>query len=143
MLNMPSGMVAFQDLIRARRGWPKLPFVDRLYEGGQPIEVRRLSDRTLEVSVERGYFATTFERVQRNPARSPFRAGDTVQLPRMRVSVVEVNRAGAPTRVRFEFPAALERLDADFWYWDGKKPSPWALAPIGASVAIKAQPSFL
>jgi hypothetical protein len=114
-----------------------------LYQGGQPIEVRRPTDRTLELSVERGYFTNPFERLQRDPAQSPFRTGDGVQLARMRVTVVEVNAGGAPTLVRFDFPDALERLDADFWFWDARVPKPWPLPPVGGRVAISAQPAFL
>jgi hypothetical protein len=143
LINEPAGMIQLQDMVRARRGLPKLPFIDGLYQGGQPIEVRRPTDRTLELSVERGYFANPFERLLRNPARSPFHAGDSVQLPRMRVTVVAVNAGGAPTLVRIDFPDALERLDADFWFWDAKVPKPWPLPPIGAQVAISAQPAFI
>jgi len=93
--------------------------------------------------VERGYFASTIERILRNPAWRPFRSGDIVQLPRMRVTVVEVNAGGAPTLVRFDFPDALERLAIDFWVWDFKTPKPWPLPPVGSRVALSGLPVFL
>jgi hypothetical protein len=143
LINAPAGLNALQDMARARRGLPKLPFIDGLYEGGQAIEVRRPTLHTLDVRVERGYFTNSFERLMRDPARSPFHAGDVVQLPRMRVTVMEVNAGGAPTLVRFDFPDALERLGAEFWVWDRKVPKPWLLPAVGASVAIAGQPAFL
>jgi hypothetical protein len=143
LINAPATLIALQDMVRARRGLPKVPFIDGLYEGGQPIEVRRPSDRALEIGVERGYFSNPFERLMRDPARSPFHAGDRVQLPRMRVTVVEVNAGGAPTLVRFEFPEALEKLEADFWVWDGKGPKRWGLPAVGDGVSLAAQPAFM
>lgn len=143
LLNAPCSVIPLQHIIRAQRGLPELPFIDGLYQGGQAIEVRRPTDRALELSVEPGYFTNPFERVERDPSRSPFHAGDSVQLPRMRVTVVDVNAGGAPTLVRFDFPDALERLDAGFWFWDAKVPKPWPLPAVGARVAMAAQPAFL
>lgn len=62
------------------------------------------------------------------------RAGEVVEISRIRAKVLEV-RAGAPTRVRFDFSAPLE---ADRVYaWSGRKLAPLALPKVGAAVRVK------
>jgi hypothetical protein len=143
LLNVPLlTQLYYQKQIRVRRGLPELPFLDVLYAGGQPIEMRRSSERSLEVEVARGYFAATIENFVRNPARRPFRAGDVVQLPRMRVTVLAVNGDGAPTRVRFEWNDVLERLGFAWMAWDGRAPKAWPLPPVGGHATLPALQPF-
>ena len=143
VLNTPSELQAyFQPAIRQHRGLPSLPPVDVLYAGTQPVKVRRSSDRALDLEVENGYFAATLERIVRDPAQTPFHAGDTIDLARMRVRVLKVNPSGAPTLVRFEFPDALEHLDIDWLVWRDRTPQPWQPPPIGAQLSLEALRAF-
>jgi hypothetical protein len=134
--------VSCQDSIREHRGLPRLPFIDLLYAGGQPFEVSRPTDRSLELQVERGYLATSMEQFERNVSEHPFRAGDSVQLARLRATVLAVNGSGAPTRVRFEWNAALEQLDYAWLTWDGRAPKPWPVPSVGSPPQRFARPGF-
>lgn len=144
LVNAPADLLAYpQNLMRRREGRPEIPWIYILYSGAQPVEVTRPSERSLELDVDAGYFAATIERINRNPARHPMHAGDVVQLPNMSVSVLAVNSDGAPTRVRAEFPVALEKLAADWLYWDGKLAKPWTLPRVGGHASLAPVYSFL
>lgn len=116
LLNAPMHIpVQLQKQMREHEGVATVPFVQLLYEGGAPASVVRTAPRTFELEVERGYFATTFERTARDPAERPFARGDVVSLARMRVTVLEVTSEGAPTRVRFEFHTEPESMRLMEW----------------------------
>jgi hypothetical protein len=143
LLNAPSELQGyFQQFIRRRRGLPPLASLDLLYAGSQPVEVLRSGERSLELSVARGYLAATLERLVRDPEQAPFQRDDVVQLPRLRATVLEVGANGAPTRVRFDFPAPLERCRLDFMVWEGRKPRAWSPPPLHARVQLEALHAF-
>jgi hypothetical protein len=100
------------------------------------VEVRRTDPRSLELEVAGGYLAGAIERIVRDPARVPFHPGETLKLSRMRVSVLEVNGGGSPTRVRFDFDDALERLPIDWLIWSDRRPYAWHPPPVGARMSL-------
>lgn len=135
LVNAPSHLsVHYHGAMRIWRGHPNVP-IDLLYAGLAEATLVRTGARTLELSVERGYFATPFERIERDPGQAPLRAGDEVTLPRMQVHVL-VARDGAPVRVRFAFTRPLR--DLRFFVWRGRKPSELSAPAIGASLHVSA-----
>jgi hypothetical protein len=119
----------------AMREWRKQPRppIDLLYGGGAPVELQRTGERSLELAVERGYFASSFERIGRDPTRRPLRAGEVIALSRMRVQILAV-RDGAPTKVRFDFAQPLST--ARIFAWSGRKLTPLVLPPVGSHVTV-------
>jgi hypothetical protein len=124
--------VHFLGAMRRWRGEPS-PVVDLLYCGGAEVALRRVAQRSLELHVERGYLASPFERIDRDPRQRPMRVGEVVELSRMRATVLAA-RDGAPTRVRFDFAGDLP---ADRVYaWSGRELAPLALPRIGETVRV-------
>jgi hypothetical protein len=137
LVNGPSHLsVTLQRDMRDYWGATQVPALDMLYAGSAPVELSRPSERTLELRVEPGYLANAFERVVRDPGRKPFRAGDSVELPRMRVTVQEINAQGAPTHVRFDFTQPPEQSDALWFAWLDGGPVAWTLPPVGKTVQL-------
>ena len=66
-----------------------------------------------------------------------------VELPRMRVGILEVDGGGAATRVRFDFPTALEQLPNVWMFWDGRVPKAWRLPAIGQRDVLPAVSAVL
>jgi hypothetical protein len=133
LVNAPSHLpVHFHAQMRQWNAQPHLP-VDLLYAGAAEVVLTRSCEDSLELFVERGYFATIFERGERDPRTSPFRVGDEIALGRMRVRVL-AERAGMPSRVRFELPGTLgnHRLFA----WQGRKLAELPMPRIEETVHI-------
>jgi hypothetical protein len=110
------------------------PAVDVLYAGSSELQLTRTGEQSLELAAERGYFFGRFERLERDPGRRPLQVGETIQVERMRVQVLEV-LDGAPTRVRFELAQPLSA--ARVYAWQGRKLELLALPSQGQSVRIE------
>jgi hypothetical protein len=121
----------------AMRRWRKQPSptIDLLYGGGADVELRRTAERSLELTVARGFFACAVERIARDPGRRPLRAGEVIELSRMRARILAV-RDGAPTRVGFDFTTSLDgrRILA----WSGRELRRVVLPPIGGELHVPA-----
>jgi len=135
LLNGPSHLpVHYQRRMRTRRG-DAVATVDMLYAGAAPLHVHRAGETVLELTVERGWCATTIERIVRDPAREPFEVGQVLSLPRMRVEILEVTQRGEPRRVRFEL---LHRTGApvQFFAWHQRTPAAIDLPAIGETLVL-------
>jgi hypothetical protein len=137
LVNGPSHLsVTLQRDMRDFYGAAQVPAIDMLYAGAMPVRLHRSSERVLELEVTEGYLANAFERVSRDPTRKPFRQGQTIELPRMRVTVLEVNDHGAPTRVRFELSYDPARSDTVWLAWLERGPVPFELPALGQTVEL-------
>lgn len=135
MLNPPAWTVPwFQPAMRAANG-DLTPPAYALYAGGQPFEIQRVDDRSLELHVARSWFAIPFDRYV---SRAAFRAGDRIDLPHFDVEVREVDATGAPTRARFTFDRSLDDPELAFLHWEGPKIASWTPPPIGSRVPLSA-----
>ncbi|HTU60749.1 MAG TPA: hypothetical protein VMF89_19990, partial [Polyangiales bacterium] len=98
LVNAPSHLpVHFLGQQRQWRKQAHLP-IDLLYSGGETVALTRSSEQALDLVVARGYFASVFERGERDPNVSPLRVGDEIVLDRMHIRVLAA-RSGMPTRV--------------------------------------------
>jgi hypothetical protein len=135
VVNVPSEFaILFQDAMRARAGQTVLEPFSVLYSGLQPATLRRSGERSLDLEVPNGYFATPAERASRDPTRAPFRVGESVQVPHMRATTLAVNALGAPTQVRFDFESPLERLR--LLCWSERAPEPCQPPVLSAALAL-------
>lgn len=136
LLNGPSHLpVHFQRRMRLFRGETELPEVDMLYAGAGEAIVRRVDEHTLELSVERGWVASTIGALTRDLRRDPFHVGQVLERPRMRVVVLAVDERSAPQRVRFELRPAAGK-PRFFYAWRGRRVAPVELPPIGHSLVL-------
>ena len=135
LINAPSHLpVHFLRAMRRFRGEAP-PTVDLLYSGGSPFTLRRPDARSLELEVAQGFFATTIERVDRDPTQHPLPAHAMVDLPRLRVEILEAID-GRPTRVRYLFPAPLEARP--LLVWRARVPERLIPPPVGAQIDVPA-----
>lgn len=129
-LNSPSMYVVhYFELMRDQAREPR-PSLWTLYAGSQPVRVRRLDERSLELQVDAGWFTNLLEQT-RDLERSPFVAGETIQLPTLSARVLAVNEDGAPTRVRFTLAEPFDRDRYTFYCWRGRVPAPCQLPARG------------
>jgi hypothetical protein len=136
LLNGPSHLpVHFQRRMRAFRGESRIPRVDMLYAGASNAVVRRVSETTLELAVERDWLGT-IGALTRDLSRAPFRAGEVLSRPRMRITILEVTARGGPKRMRFELQPDPDR-QLLFYAWRGRTPAPIALPPVGESLMLR------
>jgi hypothetical protein len=110
------------------------PPIDLLYGGSAEVELTRTAAQSFELAVPRGYFASRFERIERDPRRRPLSPGQVIGNSRLRARIVEV-RDGAPTRVRFDLAAPLSQ--ARLYTWQGRSIAPLALPRIGERVRVR------
>jgi hypothetical protein len=141
LLNPPAWPVPwFQVAMRAYEGRIEPP-VYALYAGSQALEIKRPDDRSLELHVARSWFAAPFESL-RDLSRSPFYAGDRIDLPHVAVEVREVDARGAPTRARFTFERTLDDPDLAFRAWEGTNITPWKPPPVGGRTQLLAAGAY-
>lgn len=102
------------------------------------LDVSRPDAQTLRIRPERGFFDNELLRMVRGLSR-PFRAGDEVVLPDMRVLVREVTADGRPAEADFSFRVPLE--DASL-VWTrlhaGGALGPWRPPAVGQSMRLAA-----
>lgn len=134
MVNAPSFM-PIHFMARKREWFGEVrPELDVLYAGSSELQLTRTGDQSLELATARGYFFGRFERLERDPGRRPLQAGQTIQLDRMRVQVLDV-QDGAPTRVGFQLAQPLS--GARVYAWQGRKLELLTLPRQGESVRIE------
>lgn len=107
-----------------------------MYGGTDKVRVTRESRYDLLVHPEHGFLGMPFDRVYRGAA-FPMHPGQGLQLSGVQIIVVAVDRAGAPTDVRFRFAWPLDdarrlRIVA----WNGIRYAPLPLPPIGGTVVV-------
>jgi hypothetical protein len=137
LLNPPVWSVPwYQAAMRAARDETGPPTF-ALYAGMQPLELKRVDDRTLELHAARSWFATAFDRIG-----APLRAGTRIALPAFTVDVSEADATGAPTRVRFTFDRSLNHPGLSFWLWKRSQLTRWSPPPAGSQLRLPAASSF-
>ena len=116
------------------------PFPQRtriLAPGFVPLEITRTGEKTLLVKAQAGNILSTEtsrEDFRPNfvyiydesnslfrPEDLPFRAGERVELSRMSVEVIDVDRAGQPVEAQFRFAVSLDDPSLSWLQWNWKK----------------------
>jgi hypothetical protein len=107
-----------------------------LAPSSSPVRVTRIDDRTLEVRMENGYFPDPFARLFYTMEHQP--AVDApIELPAVRVTVLELTRDSGPSAVRFQFHAPLEDGSAFRWMcWYGNAFQPFKPPAVGQWVEL-------
>jgi hypothetical protein len=118
-----------------RRPVPRRSY--ELYAAGTSVDVTRLDARTLELAPAAGYCSSRAECIVRHQSM-PFRAGERIDLPDMRVEVRKLTARGTPARVRFGFPSPLEDPARRWLVWTERGIEPFPLPAIGATTRLPA-----
>ncbi len=124
-------------VLRAHENKPFPQTTRILAPGFVPLEITRTGEKTLLVKAQAGNILSTEtsrEDFRPNfvyiydesnslfrPEDLPFRAGERVELSRMSVEVIDVDRAGQPVEVQFRFAVSLDDPSLSWLQWDWKK----------------------
>lgn len=142
----------FMPPYRAHLGQPLPNGLRVLSPGFALIKVAREDQQTLRLRAESGnlfsgrqkrpfhvvYLYETFNEGFRHK-NYPLRAGDVVEMPRMKVEVVEVDREGLPVEVVFRFAVPLDDASLRWlrWDWHDKTYIPFDVPEVGQEVYVK------
>ena len=114
----------------------QMPRVIRgLAVGPSAVSGRRVDERTLELTMDRGFLSGPLGPLFRAP-REPMAVNETLQVPGMSATVMALTPGGTPATVRFRFDAALES-PGRLWvqYRDGRF-LPFEPPPVGGSLEL-------
>jgi hypothetical protein len=137
IVNHPLALNILYTLItRAYDGRPIPRTTTVLASSSSPVVVRRIDERTLVVRSEGGFFPDTFGRLFYS-AEHPPQVGVPLDLPAVRVTVLELMGESGPREVRFEFKAPLEDASALHWMcWRNGSFQPFTPPAVGRSVEL-------
>lgn len=121
-------------LVRQAMGLPAPAQVRYLGAGPVALEVRRSDTRTLEVRPAGGYL-TGFDLVFRDPAHGPA-LDEVIELPDLRVTVVELAADGRPAAVAFTFAQSLDDPALRWLQWRAGRYLPFVVPSVGESVTL-------
>ncbi len=105
--------------------------------GPSAVTARRLDERTLEVSMERGFLAGPLGPLFRDP-RQRFSEGERFRVPGMTATVLELTAEGTPATVRFRFDEALEDPRRRWVRYRDGRFEPFTPPPVGRSTDLPA-----
>jgi len=101
------------------------------------LVLRRTDERTLEMRAAGGLFPDPFSRLFYSRAHPP-RVNEPIELPTMRVTVLELTDDDRPRVVRFEFRVPLEDASLRWLAWRGGGYGPFTPPAIGREVELPA-----
>jgi hypothetical protein len=99
--------------------------------------VRRTNERTLEIRAADGLFPDPFSRLFYSRSHAP-RVNEAIELPTMRVTVLERTADHRPRAMRFEFRVSLEDDSLKWLAWRGGGYGPFTPPPVGCDVELPA-----
>jgi hypothetical protein len=134
----PAGdfLVGYARVMRTVRGTPMPSRLRWLATTTDPLRVTRVDDNTLRLEPERGFLANVTDRMLRDPAQIPFRAGDSVALAGMQLEVVRVLDDGRPAIVLARFDASLDDPRFRFMRFERGAFVPVVLPAVGEAMTV-------
>ena len=121
--------------LNSLRGGHRPRSVRILATGLGAVEVSRLDAHTLRVRPATGFYSSESEQMVR-AAWIPFKVGETVALPDMKVTITGVSEKGRATEAEFRFPRRLESAEWLWMDWIGGRLVPWAPPAPGGRVTL-------
>jgi hypothetical protein len=123
---------------RATDGRPLPRTAPVLAPANAPLIVRRVDERTLTLRMAEGYFSDPYSRMFHSREYPP-RLNDPVDLPAVRVTIVELTADGRPREVKCDFRAPLEDAAALRWLcWRDGGLCPFTPPPVGHAIELPA-----
>jgi len=131
------GSLIYPPWVRHQRGAPMPKSWLALSIAIRPEHALRVSDDTLELSVRDGtMFEDPTSQLFRAPSL-PFHVGDSVHLPDVDITVVEV-KGWAPTRIRYRFSTSLDDPNRVFLMMEAGRLRRALMPPVGSSFELPA-----
>jgi len=102
----------------------------------EPMTVKRLDDRRLEVRPRRGFVSRMFDRLYFSRS-TPLRLGSTLDLTGIDVTIADVNQWGEPTDAVFAFAFPLESPVYHWVVWKRGRYERFVLPKVGDTAVIE------
>jgi hypothetical protein len=103
----------------------------------QPVDVRRVDEKTIVVRPSPGFLAWLDDRLTRGEDR-PMKVGEKVELTGMTAEVTALTPDGRPAEAVFRFGKALEDPSLRWMQWKDGGFEPFVPPAVGESVTVKA-----
>ena len=133
LVNTPVELQGFYARYMLREAGHALPrSMHQLYSGSSKLLLERIDATTLEVRAVDGWGHRPLERIFAGSSDLPG-PGSELAVADMRVSVLEANDEGNPTRAQFRFATPLEAQDRLWIIWQGWMPTLWRPPAIGST----------
>jgi hypothetical protein len=137
VVNQPNAFYGqYALLVRAFDGTPVPRSMLMLGPGTTSLALERPSADTLAIEAEKGWLASAFDNVYRDPGR-PFPEGYRIHLSGVRIQVVESTPDGRPKRVEFGFARGLEDESLRWVRYEEGRYVPFDLPAVGHEVRIE------
>jgi hypothetical protein len=101
------------------------------------LTVRRTDERTLQMRAANGLFPDPFSRLFYSRAHPPA-LNEPIELPTMRVIMLELTDDNRPRAMRFEFRVPLEDASLKWLAWRGGGYAPFTPPPVGGEIELRA-----
>lgn len=127
------GMLPFT---RVARGLPTVGRMIALAGTLDPIDLTRVDEHTIELTVPDGFLSRTFNRIYRGRSY-PMRRSQRISLLGLEIEVTEVDQWGEPTRARFEFALDLDSPRLKWAVWKNGTFERWTPPAVGETVTVQ------
>jgi hypothetical protein len=131
-------MASYLQVARESRHQPRPKHLYWLSTASCSVQVKRIAERTLQVTPRSGFIYTPLEKHYRGNARE-LAKGKTVVLSEMIVRIAETTRDGRPQSATFTFREPLDSERYRFVVWSDGVYRPFAIPKLGASVKLPRQ----
>ena len=128
-----TGMMAITRVARGERATLRMMTLAGTLE---PMTLRRLDDRRLEVRPRFGFVSRVFDRLYFSRT-APFRRGSTLDLTGIDVTIAEVNQWGEPLAAVFAFALPLDSPVYHWVVWKGDRYERFPLPKVGETAVVE------
>jgi hypothetical protein len=124
-------------LRKRTEGGPLPRRIRALAAGGDPIELSRVDERTLQVRYDGGLLGRPLSELFRD-RRLPMKVGDRVDLAGLGIEVLAITPEGRAETVRFRFEDSLDAASLLFYRWENAGFRRMTLPAVGETVHLDA-----
>lgn len=124
-------------IIKLLEGKPYPKRIRALSAGPVPIEIRRLDERSLQVSIRGGLFKGQFGLLYRSP-EEPLTIDQEIQMVGLSARVTHLDKKYGPDEIVYRFSVPLEDPSLRWLQWEKGSYVPFILPSIGRSIRLSA-----
>jgi hypothetical protein len=128
-------MASYLQVMRESRRQPRPKHLYWLSTASSTVQIKRVAERTLQITPRSGFIYTPLEKHYRGNARK-LAKGKTVELSEMIVRITETTRDGRPRSASFTFREPLNSECYRFVVWSNGRYRRFAIPELGTGVAL-------
>ena len=108
-----------------------------LSAGNRPVQVERISEKTIALRPEAGFLQRPWSQIFRRPETDPMPQGHRVRLSGMEALVIQSDSKGRPQEVHFTFDVPLEDPSLKWLAWSEGTYVPFTPPPLGTTITVE------